>query len=145
MRRIVTILAGAALALALVGPAVAGATDKASNSDATITAQGYHGGHGHGGYHDGGPAPPGHHPRGPPGYRPDRAGAAEAFGTSGPRGWAGGGGGPPPAALASPVRRWRRPTAAWRCRPRPDPNRSGPRRCRRRGPREAGRSRPASG
>src|SRR5437868_3208276 len=53
MRRFVTILAGAALALALVGPAVAGATEKASGST-TFTAQHYGGGHGHGGsHHDG--------------------------------------------------------------------------------------------
>ena len=57
MRRIAIIMAGAALALALVGPAVAGATDKSTNRsqitaqsialDAPITAQG-------GGHHDGG-------------------------------------------------------------------------------------------
>src|SRR5438105_9249303 len=47
MRRIVTILAGAALALALVGPAVAGATDK-SAPGSTITAQHVRGGHGGG-------------------------------------------------------------------------------------------------
>ena len=52
MRRIAIIMAGAALALALVGPAMAGATDKASNST-TFTAQHYRGGHGHGGDHDG--------------------------------------------------------------------------------------------
>src|SRR5581483_5547854 len=54
MRRIVTILAGAALALALVGPAVAGATEKSSSASTTFTAQHYRGGHGHdGGHHDG--------------------------------------------------------------------------------------------
>jgi hypothetical protein len=50
MRRIAIILAGAALALALVGPAVAGANDK-STQGSTITAQHYRGGHG--GWHDG--------------------------------------------------------------------------------------------
>src|SRR6266542_4233477 len=65
MRRIVTIMAGAALALALVGPAVAGATDKSTHSstitaqsvalDAPITAQGDHGHRGgqHYGHRDG--------------------------------------------------------------------------------------------
>ena len=63
MRRIVTIIAGAALALALVGPAVAGATDK-STQGSTITAQHARGGHDgghwgrdrhdHGRYHRGG-------------------------------------------------------------------------------------------
>src|SRR2546430_16820379 len=63
MRRIVTIIAGAALALALVGPAVAGATDK-STKGSTITAQHARGGHDgghwgrdrhdHGRYHRGG-------------------------------------------------------------------------------------------
>jgi hypothetical protein len=47
MRRIGVILAGAALALALVSPAIAGATEK-SSSGTTITAQGVRGGHGHG-------------------------------------------------------------------------------------------------
>ena len=47
MRRIVTILAGAALALALVGPAVAGANDK-STQGSTITAEHVRGGHGSG-------------------------------------------------------------------------------------------------
>jgi len=61
MRRIAIIMAGAALALALVGPAVAGATDKSTHSskitaqsialDAPITAQG--GGHRGGEHHDG--------------------------------------------------------------------------------------------
>jgi len=52
MRRIGIILAGAALALALVSPAVAGAMDKSSHGT-TITAQGFHGGHGggHGSFH----------------------------------------------------------------------------------------------
>ncbi len=74
MRRIAIIMAGAALALALVGPAVAGATDKSSHSsqisaqsialDAPITAEHDRGGHGggrsghdrheHGSYHRGG-------------------------------------------------------------------------------------------
>jgi hypothetical protein len=53
MRRIGVILAGAALALALVSPVVAGATDK-SSSGTTITAQGVRGGHGnHGSFHGG--------------------------------------------------------------------------------------------
>lgn len=90
MRRIVTILAGAALALALVGPAVAGATDKASNSDATITAQHYrggHGGHGHGDYRDGGRYRHGYYHRGGrcygcdgPGSRCDRYGCGYRYG-----------------------------------------------------------------
>jgi hypothetical protein len=51
MRRIAIIMAGAALALALVGPAVAGATDKSNSSQ--ITAQGDHHGGGHHEGHEG--------------------------------------------------------------------------------------------
>ena len=85
MRRIVTILAGAALALALVGPAVAGATEKSSAGSTTFTAEHVRGGHGHEGHRDGGHFRHGYGRGGRcygcfgPGSRCDRWGCGYAF------------------------------------------------------------------